>query len=210
MSATPEPRPLVRPVLVSMGFVLFVGPGPLTVLVPWLLSGWEVQEPLLGWTWLRGVGVALLVFGVPVLAESIARFVWKGGGTLAPMVPTRHLVISGLYRYVRNPMYVGVVAIIFGEALVVGSGEVLIYAAAVALGFHPLCRAVRGAHAAPHLRPGVRRLPLAGAPLDPSTHAGAGLARADRLTPGGRVRKGARDRESRVARHATLTGVRFE
>jgi protein-S-isoprenylcysteine O-methyltransferase Ste14 len=136
VSATPEPRSLVRPVLVSLGFVLFVGPGPLTVLVPWLLSGWEVQEPLLGWTWLRAVGVALLVFGVPVLAESIARFIWKGRGTLTPMVPTRHLVISGLYRYVRNPMYVGVVAIILGEALVLGSGVVLIYAAVVALGFH--------------------------------------------------------------------------
>ena len=136
VSATPQPRPLVRPVLVSLGFVLFVGPGPLTVLVPWLLSGWELQEPLLGWTWLRAVGVALLVFGVPVLAESIARFVWKGRGTLTPMVPTRQLVISGLYRYVRNPMYVGVVSIILGEALVLGNGGVLIYAAVVALGFH--------------------------------------------------------------------------
>jgi protein-S-isoprenylcysteine O-methyltransferase Ste14 len=45
-------------------------------------------------------------------------------------------VISGLYRYVRNPMYVGVVSIILGEALVLGSGGVLIYAAVVALGFH--------------------------------------------------------------------------
>jgi protein-S-isoprenylcysteine O-methyltransferase Ste14 len=136
VSSTPERRALVRPVLVSLGFVLFVGPGPLTVLVPWLLSGWEVQEPLFGWAWLRAVGIALLVFGVPVLTESIARFVWKGRGTLTPMVPTRHLVISGLYRYVRNPMYVGVIAIIFGEALVLGSGDVLIYAAVVALGFH--------------------------------------------------------------------------
>jgi protein-S-isoprenylcysteine O-methyltransferase Ste14 len=136
VNAKPEPRPLVRPVLVSLGFVLFVGPGPLTVLVPWLLSGWEVQEPLLGWAWLRAVGVGLLVVGVPVLAEPIARFVWKGRGTLTPMVPTRHLVISGLYRFVRNPMYVGVVTIVVGEALVFGSGDVLIYAAVVALGFH--------------------------------------------------------------------------
>jgi protein-S-isoprenylcysteine O-methyltransferase Ste14 len=136
VSATPERRALVRPVLVSLGFVLFVGPGPLTVLVPWLLSRWEVQEPLFGWAWLRAVGVALLVFGIPVLAESIARFVWKGRGTLTPMVPTRHLVISGLYRYVRNPMYVGVISIILGEAVVLGSGDVLIYAAVVALGFH--------------------------------------------------------------------------
>jgi protein-S-isoprenylcysteine O-methyltransferase Ste14 len=51
-------------------------------------------------------------------------------------VPTRQLVISGLYRYVRNPMYVGVVSIILGEALVLGSRGVLIYAAVVAFGLH--------------------------------------------------------------------------
>jgi protein-S-isoprenylcysteine O-methyltransferase Ste14 len=136
VSATPERRSLVGAVLVSVGFVLFVGPGPLTVLVPWLLSGYELGEPLLGWTWLRGVGILLLVVGIPVLAESIARFVWNGRGTLTPTVPTRHLVISGLYRFVRNPMYVGVITIILGEALLLGSGAVLVYAAVVAVGFH--------------------------------------------------------------------------
>jgi protein-S-isoprenylcysteine O-methyltransferase Ste14 len=136
VSATPERRSLVGPVLVSLGFVLFVGPGPLTVLVPWLLSGWELREPFFGWSWLRGLGIAMLAIGIPVLAESIARFVWQGRGTLTPAVPTRHLVISGLYRFVRNPMYLGVVAIIVGEAFLLGSGALLIYAAVVAIGFH--------------------------------------------------------------------------
>jgi protein-S-isoprenylcysteine O-methyltransferase Ste14 len=132
----PEQRSLALQVLVSLAFVLFVGPGPLIVLVPWLLSGWDLREPLLGWTWTRGVGIALLVVGIPALAEAIARFVWKGRGTLTPAVPTRHLVISGLYRHVRNPMYLAVIAIIVGEALLFGDGDVLVYAAAVALGFH--------------------------------------------------------------------------
>lgn len=136
MSASGERRSLVGPVLVSLGFVLFAGPGPVTVLVPWLLSGYELHEPLLGWTWLRVVGAVLLVSGIPVLAESIARFVWKGRGTLTPALPTRHLVVSGLYRFVRNPMYVGVIAIIVGQALLLGGGDVLIYAAVVAVGFH--------------------------------------------------------------------------
>jgi protein-S-isoprenylcysteine O-methyltransferase Ste14 len=136
VSATSERRSLVVPVLVSLGFVVFVGPGPLTVLVPWLLTGYELRPPLLGWTWLRGVGVALLVAGIPVLVESIARFVWRGRGTLTPAVPTQHLVVSGLYRFVRNPMYLGVVAVIVGEALLLGSVSVLIYAAVVAFGFH--------------------------------------------------------------------------
>jgi protein-S-isoprenylcysteine O-methyltransferase Ste14 len=71
-----------------------------------------------------------------VFAESVARFVWKGRGTLTPAVPTRHLVITGLYQYMRNPMYVGVVAIILGEGLLLGSGAVLAYGVIVALGFH--------------------------------------------------------------------------
>jgi protein-S-isoprenylcysteine O-methyltransferase Ste14 len=136
VNARPERRSLVGPVLVSLGFVLFVGPVPLTVLLPWLLSGYELSDPLVGWTWIRGVGIALLVVGIPVLAESVARFVWKGRGTLTPAVPTRHLVISGLYRFVRNPMYVGVITIILGEALLLGSGAVLVYAAVVAVVFH--------------------------------------------------------------------------
>jgi protein-S-isoprenylcysteine O-methyltransferase Ste14 len=136
VSGPSEHRRLAFPLLVSLGFVLFVGPAPLIVLVPWLISGWELREPLLGWSWLRGLGVALIAVGVPVLAESVARFVWKGRGTLTPAVPTRHLVISGLYRYVRNPMYVAVIAVIVGEALLLGHGGVLVYAGAVALGFH--------------------------------------------------------------------------
>jgi len=136
VSGPSEHRHLTFPVLVSLAFVLFVGPGPLIVLVPWLVSGWELREPLLGWSWLRGLGVALIVVGIPVLAESVARFVWKGRGTLTPAVPTRHLVISGLYRYVRNPMYVAVVAVIAGEAFLFGDGGVLVYAGAVAVGFH--------------------------------------------------------------------------
>jgi protein-S-isoprenylcysteine O-methyltransferase Ste14 len=59
----------------------------------------------------------------------------KGLGTPAPVFPTRHLVVSGFYRHVRNPIYVGVFAIILGDALVLGSRAVLGYALLVWLGF---------------------------------------------------------------------------
>jgi protein-S-isoprenylcysteine O-methyltransferase Ste14 len=70
------------------------------------------------------------------LPESFARFAMKGLGTPAPVFPTRHLVISGLYCYVRNPMYVAVVAVIMGQGLIFPDVRVLEYGALVWLGFH--------------------------------------------------------------------------
>jgi len=129
-------RSLVGPTLVSLGFALFIGPGPLGGLGPWLITHWRVEDPLLGIKALRGVGVALIALGIPCLIESIVRFVRIGRGTLVPVMPTEHLVVTGLYRYVRNPMYVGVVSLIVGQALLFGSAGTLLYAAAVGTGFH--------------------------------------------------------------------------
>jgi protein-S-isoprenylcysteine O-methyltransferase Ste14 len=129
-------RSLVGPTLVSVAFAVFVGPGPLGVLGPWLITRWRVEDPFLGVTALRGVGVALIVLGLPCLVESIVRFVRIGRGTLVPVMPTEHLVVTGLYRYVRNPMYIGVLSLIVGQALLFGSGATLLYSATVAAGFH--------------------------------------------------------------------------
>jgi protein-S-isoprenylcysteine O-methyltransferase Ste14 len=129
-------RSLVGPTFVSLGFALFAGPGPVGVLVPWLITHWRVEDPLLGVTALRGVGIVLIALGLPCLVESIVRFVRVGRGTLVPVMPTEHLVVTGLYRYVRNPMYVGVVSLIVGQALLFGSAGTLLYAAVVATGFH--------------------------------------------------------------------------
>jgi protein-S-isoprenylcysteine O-methyltransferase Ste14 len=69
--------------------------------VPWALTGWKVANPPLI---VAVVGYAMLVAGVVVLLHAFVRFVTEGVGTPAPVAPTRHLVIGGLYRYVRNPM----------------------------------------------------------------------------------------------------------
>ena len=76
------------------------------------------------------MGVILLVAGVVVLLEAFARFVVEGVGTPAPVAPTEHLVVGGLYRYVRNPMYLAVAATIVGQALLLGQPILLLYAAA--------------------------------------------------------------------------------
>jgi protein-S-isoprenylcysteine O-methyltransferase Ste14 len=77
------------------------------------------------------VGAVLLTAGVLVLVQAFVRFVVEGVGTLAPVAPTRQLVVGGRYRYVRNPMYLAVVAVIVGQALALAQPGLLLYAAAV-------------------------------------------------------------------------------
>jgi protein-S-isoprenylcysteine O-methyltransferase Ste14 len=99
-------------------------------LVPWWLTGWRVEQPLPYWVVLRVVGAVLLAAGAAVLVHAFVRFVVEGFGTPAPVAPPRRLVVGGLYRYVRNPMYVAVAAIIVGQALLLGQLLLLVYGVA--------------------------------------------------------------------------------
>jgi protein-S-isoprenylcysteine O-methyltransferase Ste14 len=78
----------------------------------------------------------LIVAGLAPLLESITRFIIVGRGTLVPTAPTEHLVVSGLYRYVRNPMYLGVLTTILGETLLFASRAMIEYLAVVFAMFH--------------------------------------------------------------------------
>ena len=78
----------------------------------------------------------LILIGVIVLLRCVWDFFARGKGTLAPIDPPRHLVVSGLYRYTRNPMYNGVLAILLGEAWLCGSTSILKYAICVLVAFH--------------------------------------------------------------------------
>jgi len=108
-----------------------IAPGVVAGLVPWWLTGWRVRGPLTHWAMVRVTGLVMLVAGAIVLIHAFARFVAEGHGTPAPAAPAEHLVIGGLYRYVRNPMYLAVVAAITGQALALGQPILLAYAAAV-------------------------------------------------------------------------------
>lgn len=121
-----------------IGSVIFFGIAPVVVAgwVPYILSGWHVGPPFLGLRAGRWIGVSLVVVGFAVLVDSFARFALEGGGTPAPVAPTEKLVVSGLYRHVRNPMYVAVVAAILGQALLFGSVPLLGYAGVIWGLFH--------------------------------------------------------------------------
>ena len=107
-----------------------VAPTVVAGIVPWLLSGWVVSDP--AWAWpVRALGWLLIAAAVPVLVAAFVRFVREGLGTPAPVAPTERLVVGGLYRFVRNPMYVAVLAIIVGQALVLGRPVLLVYAVVV-------------------------------------------------------------------------------
>jgi len=94
-----------------------VAPGVAAGLVPWLLTRWEAHDPM-PWGWsVRSVGIVLIVLGLPVLVAAFVRFAVEGLGTPAPVAPTENLVVGGLFRWVRNPMYLSVWGLVAGQAL---------------------------------------------------------------------------------------------
>jgi protein-S-isoprenylcysteine O-methyltransferase Ste14 len=105
---------------------LLLAPGVAAGLVPWLLTGWDSASV---WPPQRLLGALLIVAGAAVLLHAFARFVVEGVGTPAPVAPPDRLVVGGLYRYVRNPMYLAVAATIVGQALLLGRPVLLPYAA---------------------------------------------------------------------------------
>ncbi|MGY1725521.1 methyltransferase family protein [Geodermatophilus sp. SYSU D01062] len=111
---------------------LVLTPGVVAGLVPGLITGWRIP-----WTgvWASPVAIVaavVILSGVLVLLDAFVRFA-RADGTPAPLVPTGHLVVVGPYRYVRNPMYLAVLAIVLGQALLFGSVGALLYAGVVLL-----------------------------------------------------------------------------
>jgi protein-S-isoprenylcysteine O-methyltransferase Ste14 len=122
--------------VVGSALFLVVAPGTLVVLVPFWISGWRVTPPLLGFFGFRVLGALLMAAGLPVLLDSFARFALQGLGTPAPIAPPERLVVTGLYRHVRNPIYVAVTSSIVGQALFFGEVRLLQYGLGVWAFFH--------------------------------------------------------------------------
>jgi len=130
MSTPPPTKARIRALL---GTLLFTAVAPCTVagFVPFYLrQTWPnaTSPNPLGWL--------LIVPAAIVLLESLLRFAWQGLGTAAPIAPTKRLVVAGLYRFVRNPMYLAVLSLVLGQALYFSSTATYVYAAFLALAFH--------------------------------------------------------------------------
>src|ERR1700761_5170227 len=100
----------MRQILAIAGSAIFlvIAPGIVAGYIPWRIGRWHMKAPLAGMLSFRVLGGLLIAAGLPVLLDSFARFAFQGLGTPAPIFPTQHLVVSGFYRYVRNPMYAAV------------------------------------------------------------------------------------------------------
>jgi len=128
-------------------FWTLICPGTVALLGPWcLLRGKEWN--LIRWDWVSWLAAAAILTGAGVLFWCIAAFAVQGKGTLSPADPAKRLVVKGLYRYVRNPMYVGVTTILFGEAFLLKSMLLFGYAILVFILFNLFIRL----HEEPYLR----------------------------------------------------------
>jgi protein-S-isoprenylcysteine O-methyltransferase Ste14 len=99
--------------------------------VPWLITGWDGSPP--GWDAVDVLAVLVGLAGLAMVIACFVRFVREGRGTPAPTAPTEELVVGGLYRYVRNPMYVGVGLVIAAQCLAFRSPALVVWLALFAL-----------------------------------------------------------------------------
>lgn len=116
-------------------FAIAALPFVVAVLIPmWVAQGNAVAFALgatPGYVVVQIAGMFVLLVGLALFASSLRRFAGDGQGTLAPWDPPRRLVVSGPYRYVRNPMISGVIFVLVGESMVLLSGANALWALAV-------------------------------------------------------------------------------
>lgn len=111
-----------------------IAPGTVTVLLPYLILRGRARE--LSSDVFTIIGCLLILTGAVIYVACAFSFVRFGRGTPAPIDPPKELVVKGLYRWSRNPMYVGIISILIGEAILFRSTALLGYAAVVFVGFN--------------------------------------------------------------------------
>ncbi|TPL92693.1 isoprenylcysteine carboxylmethyltransferase family protein [Mesorhizobium sp. B2-3-12] len=124
----------MRTLSATAGSAAFFIAAPCVVagLAPWLLSDrWRLPRSSL--PGMVPLGWVLIAVAVAALLHAFGRFALEGLGTPAPVAPTEKLVVGGIYRHVRNPMYVAVLAIILGQVLMFSSWTLAAYGVVAAI-----------------------------------------------------------------------------
>lgn len=119
--------------LIGSAAFLVLAPGTVAGLIPWLITKWRFGEG--AGTGVSIVGCIFIALALVLLIECFVRFATKGEGTPAPLAPTAKLVVTGAYARVRNPMYVAVLGLIFGQALLFASASLVAYGIIIWLAF---------------------------------------------------------------------------
>ncbi len=117
-------------------FFMIIGPGSIIFVLPWLILSLFDSLGFSQLMILRYAGTGFIVAGTALSLWCVYDFVSKGKGTPVPAAPPENLVTEGLYRFTRNPMYIGILFLLFGEAVVFQSLELLCYTGVVFLLFH--------------------------------------------------------------------------
>ncbi|GAA1784939.1 isoprenylcysteine carboxylmethyltransferase family protein [Luedemannella flava] len=119
----------MRQLSAALGSAAFfvAAPGTVVGLGPWFVTRWRLPDPDTYPVALMVLGGVLIVVGLIPPVAAFARFA-RAGGTPMPAAPTTHLVVAGFNRYVRNPMYAGLLVVIVGQALLFARWELILYA----------------------------------------------------------------------------------
>jgi protein-S-isoprenylcysteine O-methyltransferase Ste14 len=111
-------------------------PGLVAGVIPYYIVEGNIESLYFPWrinTWL---GIAVFLAGFAIMLRCIIQFALEGKGTLSPVDPTKRLVVKGLYKFSRNPMYVGVILMLIGEALATQSSSLWVYLTIVFVAFN--------------------------------------------------------------------------
>ena len=112
-------------------------PGIVVGLIPYMLVRYRLHSILnADFNTMCYLGLIAMLLGLVVILYCVYRFIVDGRGTLSPAHRTKALVVKGLYKYSRNPMYVGILLALIGEVLFTGSMRLLVYTVLVGIGFH--------------------------------------------------------------------------
>lgn len=122
--------------LLKTAIFTIIMPGSITGLFPYLIISSQVSRLPLPFGLQQYTGGIFILTGISIYVWCALDFALAGKGTPAPIDPPKNLVIRGAYRYVRNPMYVAVMAVLIGESLFFASSALLMYAATVFVGFN--------------------------------------------------------------------------